>query len=458
MNSLKDEIIRKLYELVKAVNIKNKMNLNDINNVCEEVFCEILNIIFEFDLIVLNTESNYRNIAVDLGNERKSIYVQVTSNTRKEKINETLRKFALVYETNSKLIFFLIGKKPKYSKINTYGTKFNKDTDIWDIETIINNLNDDFERNRKILLVLNKFYDSGITDIISINKKSEELTTDKIILETGKYRYGKGDVCVDAFLPKSYKDRLTLMLNFRKKEVEDAWITFGQTDAQNILFSNANTEVTSRKFVLYEHENKVWLQLLNVRFSVEHITAENLCYLLDDLKVEFDKCLDEQNELLGIKKFNRDEKGDIVLLEVPFSVWEAMFDFACERDYGLPNDKWNIFSTSSFFRDRIMICKNMNEDAEGNVLAQLFCKRKYGTYVSIVWCPGFTALDNPCEKFDNKIKWKADYTHDWLMKEFIPRALFEKERKCFQTYKAYLKNFSPLRHGICSLKENKNTY
>ena len=106
MNSLKDEIIRKLYELVKAVNIKNKMNLNDINNVCEEVFCEILNIIFEFDLIVLNTESNYRNIAVDLGNERKSIYVQVTSNTRKEKINETLRKFALVYETNSKLIFF----------------------------------------------------------------------------------------------------------------------------------------------------------------------------------------------------------------------------------------------------------------------------------------------------------------------------------------------------------------
>ena len=68
MNSLKDEIIRKLYELVKAVNIKNKMNLNDINNVCEEVFCEILNIIFEFDLIVLNTESNYRNIAVDLGN------------------------------------------------------------------------------------------------------------------------------------------------------------------------------------------------------------------------------------------------------------------------------------------------------------------------------------------------------------------------------------------------------
>ena len=71
------------------------------------------------------------------------------------------------------------------------------------------------------------------------------------------------------------------MLNFRKKEVEDAWITFGQTDAQNILFSNANTEVTSRKFVLYEHENKVWLQLLNVRFSVEHITAENLWNLIN---------------------------------------------------------------------------------------------------------------------------------------------------------------------------------
>lgn len=59
MNNLKEEITKKLLNLVEVVKIKNKMNLNDINNACENLFCEILNIIFELDLIVLNTDSNY---------------------------------------------------------------------------------------------------------------------------------------------------------------------------------------------------------------------------------------------------------------------------------------------------------------------------------------------------------------------------------------------------------------
>lgn len=458
MNNLKEEITKKLLNLVEVVKIKNKMNLNDINNACENLFCEILNIIFELDLIVLNTDSNYRNIAVDLGDKEKSVYIQVTSNRRKEKIKETLRKFTYAYGNENTIIIFIIGKKPKYGEIDTYGINFNVDTDVWDIDTIINSLNDDYKRNRRILLALNKFYDSGITDICSINKKNEDLTVDKTILDLGKqkkYRYGKGDVCVDAFLPKSYEDKLSLLITFRKKEVEDAWITFGQEDAQNILFCKDDTDMMSRKFVLFEDEGKVWLQLLNVRFSVEYATAENLCFLLDDLKEEFDKCLDAQKELLGTEKFSKDEEGDILLLEAPIYVWEAMVEFAQLRDYGLPYDKWNMFYTNSFYRDRIMLYKNMNEDVKGDVLAQLFCKRKYGNYVSIVWRPGFTALDNPCEEFDNKIKWKADYTCDWLMEEFIPRALFEKERKWFQTYNAYKKKFNLLRCGIYCLKENE---
>ncbi len=49
------------------------MNLNDINVECEKLFCDILNILFELNLAKLNTESNYRNIAVDLGDEKKTL-------------------------------------------------------------------------------------------------------------------------------------------------------------------------------------------------------------------------------------------------------------------------------------------------------------------------------------------------------------------------------------------------
>ena len=44
MNNLKEEITKKLLNLVEVVKIKNKMNLNDINYACENLFCEILNI------------------------------------------------------------------------------------------------------------------------------------------------------------------------------------------------------------------------------------------------------------------------------------------------------------------------------------------------------------------------------------------------------------------------------
>ncbi len=458
MINFKDEVERKLLKLVKIINIKNKMNLNDINSECEKLFCEILNILFELDLVVLNTESNYRNIAVDLGDEKKSFYVQITSNKTKEKIKETLRKFAYVYGSENTIIIFIIGKKAKYNKVDTYGINFDVDTNIWDIDTIINNLNDDSERNKRVLLAIDKFYDSGITDIYTVDKKNKDLTVDKIIIDSGKmkkYRYGLGDVCVDAFLPKSYKDKLSLLLTFRKKEVEDAWITFNQEDAISILFCKDDTEIMNRKFILFEDEGKVWMQLLNIRFSIEYTVAENLCFLLDDLKEEFDKCLHEQGELLGTRKFNTDEDGDVVLAETSTYVWEALVKFAQSRDYGLPYDKWNIFYTNSFDRNRIMIYKNMNIKAKGDVLAQLFCKKKYGNYVSIIWRPGFTALDDPCKEFDNKIKWKADYTCDWLFNEFIPRALFEKEGKWYQTYDAYKRSINLQQRGIYCLKENE---
>ncbi len=458
MTNFKKEIERKLLQLVKIVNIKNKMNLNDINMECEKLFCDILNILFELNLVILNTESNYQNIAVDLGDEKKSFYVQVTSNKRKEKIKETLRKFSNVYGKENTVVIFIIGKKSKYGEVDTYGLKFNIETDVWDIDTIINNLNDDFKRSKKVLLVINKFFDSGLTDIYTVDKRDKDLTVDKNIIDLGrmkKYRYGLGDVCVEAFLPKSYEDKLSLLLSFRKKEVEDAWITFSQEDAENILFCKDDIEIMKRKFILFEDEGKIWLQLLNVRFSVEFTVAENLCFLLDDLKKEFDKCLHEQEELLGTREFGKNEEGDVVLAEVSDYVWEALVDFAQFRDYGLPYDKWNIFYINSFYRDRIMIYKNVNVKAKGDVLAQLFCKRKYGNYISIIWRPGFTAFDNPCKEFDNMIKWKADYTCDWLIEEFIPRALFEKERKWYQTYDVYKKKINLKRRGIYCLKQNE---
>ncbi len=457
--NLKMGIIEELTNICKIVHQKNKLNSTDIHRLCENMFCNIFNILFEWELMVLNTPSNPRNIAVDLGDRKRHIYIQVTATNKKEKIEETLRKFAKNYAKKDILKIFIVGEKPVYKKIDTAGIKFNVNKDIWDINTIIEKIDNTISKNIAIRKELNKFKDSGIMDTVSIEEKTKNLTAKKTIIEyniasVSKYVYGKGDVFLEAFLPLNYQAQLSGLLLFRKKEIEDVWITFNQSKAMNSLFkNNYHKNLKDRNFFLFEDNNKVWLKIFDMRFSVEKMTAEHLCILLDNLEEEFDKLTKKINTLLGTENFEKTEDGKYVLAQMPKYVWNSMFRFAQERDYGASKDNWNMFYTS-FLDDRIKIYKNMYSTEKGDVLAQLFCKEKDRNNVYILWEPGFTENDDPQAEFDNKIKWKADYTCNWLINELIPRALFEQEGKWHQKYNKYRDCYDPDKRNIISMENN----
>lgn len=97
MNTLKREeyinfIVNKLCQLKNEVELQNSINLYNINIIAEDFFRELLNIVYKYNLININ--SIQKNVsAIDLGDEKNRICIQVTSNNKRNKVQETIDKF-----------------------------------------------------------------------------------------------------------------------------------------------------------------------------------------------------------------------------------------------------------------------------------------------------------------------------------------------------------------------------
>lgn len=96
-----DKIIFNFSVLSTELQIKNKIKLSDDNIFSENLFCHILNIIYDLNLSNINAESiNYP--AIDLRDINNKIAFQITTTNTKQKINKTLDKFL----NNTKHLFF----------------------------------------------------------------------------------------------------------------------------------------------------------------------------------------------------------------------------------------------------------------------------------------------------------------------------------------------------------------
>lgn len=83
------------------------------------------------------------------------------------------------------------------------------------------------------------------------------------------------------------------------------------------------------------------------------------------------------------------------------------------------------------------------------------------SYVNIIWKAGNIQNLQKMEGFDKKTKWKTDYTHDWILCEFIPYILYlniPDNRNSFQriykkklSFEKYKIGYDYHRFGIQSL-------
>ncbi|MFF6009579.1 SMEK domain-containing protein [Rahnella sp. R3(2024)] len=134
-----EKITNKLAILAHEVELKTCLNLTDINIHAEFFFCDLLNLIYGFELINANTITSNAK-AIDLVDFNKRIAVQVTSTSDFQKIKHTIDGFVLSENANKidRLKILILTKKKKYKAL-TYGDSFKiqiKD-DVWDYTDLI---------------------------------------------------------------------------------------------------------------------------------------------------------------------------------------------------------------------------------------------------------------------------------------------------------------------------------
>jgi len=130
-----------------VIELSNAENLTSINIIAENFFRDLLNLAFGYNLKNMNIDES-NTAAIDLGDGRSKIAIQVTATGGKAKITKTLRKFCEkdLHEKFDKLIILIATKKLKYQ------TDFETDTngkftislknDVWDWSDLVKKIGD----------------------------------------------------------------------------------------------------------------------------------------------------------------------------------------------------------------------------------------------------------------------------------------------------------------------------
>ena len=150
-----DYIEEKLNTLAYRVEVRNKLNLLELNIHSENFFAYLCNIIFDLELENLNF--SYQNIdGIDLIDNKNKVVVQVSSTCTKVKIENSLSRNIYTKYKDYSYKFMSISKNAStVLKNNTfknpYGIKFDPKQDIWDIGLLLKEISNQAVSKQRFL-------------------------------------------------------------------------------------------------------------------------------------------------------------------------------------------------------------------------------------------------------------------------------------------------------------------
>lgn len=432
-----DRIENRLIEISAAIKSNNKNNLTDINIICEEIFGKILNRLYNLKLISLSAEVSGNYIAVDLVDSEKKIAYQVTSQDTKAKIDTTIEKFnnSGLYDEYDELHFLIldvIDHKYRGNDIITLknGKSFSYSKNIINFNDLIRKMREKNDSTNRLYTAIyddiNMLYDSGrlrYNNIVKETSLFKRFARYKLC-NTEFWEKGYGDVYLSAFIPKDYKEKLCCMIQFRKYNVESMYIILDQEELIEEYFVTEERFDDIHNIWRNSDEEEGYIQLGNVRISINGHTAYNVFRLFDELRQIYYNAQKEINKILGTEKFIMHE-NKYLLMSIEKQQWKEMHFFAEHHDcFDVNGDiEWNIFNMNCG-KTKIILSPNENGKIDGNILAELSvipCDAM-NNILDLYWEPGTKVNESCMDFFDNVVKWKADFTEKWIKEKFLPKA------------------------------------
>ncbi|WP_418462610.1 SMEK domain-containing protein [Frisingicoccus sp.] len=477
-------ISKRLEEIAAAIKMNNKNNLTDINVICEEIFGRILDRLYDIHLVSLSAEVSGNFIAVDLIDYENRIAFQVTSRDDREKIEKTIEKFngsdligyidtLNILVLNSNIHHY---REPDIVRLEN-GKEFSYSKNILNFNKLIEEIaKKNVEKNGFIVDVydiINMVYDSGRLRYFSINRKTEMLmqTESDDFGDVRLWKKGYGDIQLTAYIPLSYEEEICCMMESRQHNISGVYPTFNQDKLLEDYFVSEEEFENKHNVGRFEDEEEIFMQIENMRICVNAHTAHHIYKLFEELKDEYIAAQNQIASVLGVEGLKKVGKK-YLLMTIDGTAWKEILFFAKNHAHsgtlhvrcsawarfvklrairythsGTPHvrrfawarfvklrairyscfkedgeEEWNIFNNCT--RDRVTLSPNVYGKIRGDILAEISVDLSEfeNDKLNLYWSPGYKFDTNCMDCFDNVVKWKADYTKEWIENKLLKKA------------------------------------
>ena len=428
---------KRLSEIAEAIRVNTKNNLTDINVICEEIFGEILNKIYDIHLVSLSAEVSGNFIAVDLVDYEKKIAYQVTSQNARKKIDRTIEKFNnsdLCTKIDELRFLILNVNNHEYRGTDSIylknGNLFSYKRNIMNFKGLMKEIEKKAAKTDNFLVEvynsISMIYDSGRLKYSSIVKETKSLmknVTDDFN-ETRSWIKGYGDIELHAFIPLTYKSKLNCMLQMRRYNLSGVYIEFDQDELINDYFVSEKDFEAKHNIGRYEDEEEMCMRIQNMQINLNAHTAYHIYKLFEELKEEYYSVNEYIDGILGTEGLQR--KGNkYLLMNIDAIEWEEILFFARNHDWFKDSGEieWNIFNNNRS-TNSLTLSPNVNGTVRGDILAKISvspCKVGVNK-LNLYWEPGYKVDTGSMECFDNIVKWKADYMAEWIRNKLLKKA------------------------------------
>lgn len=419
--------------LEKEIYTCDQMNLLDVNIYSEKIFCKILNRVYDLNLGVASEIKNKRYPAVDLIDDENQMVVQVTATDKLSKIQHTLRtfdKFDIQKNEYRVIIFFLKMHARHYRKTDRVklknGCSFSILEDIWTFGSLLKSIQEKSAKDKNLISdvydVLIKLYEFGrsrlciYSEQLNVEEVEQHISAGYLISWEKKYV----DVELHAFIPRSYTQEISCLLKINQLNVRGVMITLSQDSLIKSYFVSKE-EFVNRHHVSQEiNDDNMYMQIENNMIIVNAHTAEHIFELFEALHQYYQMSIDAIDEIMGTKGFSNID-GKFELMKISCEQWNEIKYFACLHRYDNydKENEWNIFN-NNWYGNSFMLMPNYYRQGPTSIFAKISMQKQSGKCV-LLWEPGFVPLANEMEHFDNVLKWKADFTKQWLEEKLLKK-------------------------------------
>lgn len=154
-----ERVANRLKLISEGIKNSNKLNLCDINVICEEIFGKILNTLYGYELVTIGVQGKPHYVAIDLVDKKNKVAYQVTSTVRRSKIEGTTEKFVKnkLYKDIDELYILILNDDPhKYRNDNNEidiktTKKFTIKNNVINFEKLITEIETKSKNNPKLL-------------------------------------------------------------------------------------------------------------------------------------------------------------------------------------------------------------------------------------------------------------------------------------------------------------------